>query len=931
MQQVTQTLFWVLALLVASYPTIARRWWWAPISEEMESIPEGALTIWLFLTIVTFLLFLVASPKKRPVVLLYGIVSLATAYSVASLSVPRAATAFVLLILASVVAEAVRQNKALCAQLKLDNTRFLPLFVRTLVLWSPMILFIWFGTWLNQTWTSAVSNSVYAVTPIDRYCTVDDPELAVPFPCERMGQSLNQVDPVPFRDAQEAWVRNYFLKLKSDLLTEIDAAEVTVPNGVQQLALHNERRLTSPFLFQPPVNLRPLLAHRIAEDAEISRINLRLRTERLSQAQGNALQQQAQARAKVVAAEAAVDLLESREYKIIEFQNLLLHNLRQSYSPNLDYLGRKLVDVTNPESIAAEKEKLQFDLLLEIDKLEDSYIHTLRKLLKTIREISRAHPGKPPESEFVSEPYRSDYRRMIINYLNAQKGFYPGIDYDYFDSVVQSIFEVALDESLSYSVIQSLPQCRSTIENFDVVPKDKHEESMDYKGDPEQRPSTTSNIGTFPCPSQIPDEGLILKPIPILDSVEKSLVRYIDTQEQELDQEFREITAQAFSGAEFSKDQARDAIYKVNSDIDLGRESCYGGITPPHHCVRNYIKGRAEGAYSSAVTSLQRDALRTSSELADDAAYATEREILRLRKAAFYANNEARQEIQTAVAGWFTFGQVVSSVLLLYFGLAVIKSILYVLATEIFNEERGYPISFTEADTKQGTYEVSDLVTIPKSFVPKLLTKLQPATNQENRSTFFFQPFASVLSRIRHRIWMRLVHGGPDGGCIEFRGENGEKYANWNLEEGEQVIFPLKDFVSMSDNMRFETIISLKLSTLLLGRYVFHSVTSPVGRGHLVLKTNAVSESGRISSEILDRIVAWNTNTRFQIVAARKEKESKMRFLRDHQAIFIDGYKFGSVTNSDSSNGLFLVRASSSSRFGFGPISRFIRTFLSPF
>ena len=80
------------------------------------------------------------------------------------------------------------------------------------------------------------------------------------------------------------------------------------------------------------------------------------------------------------------------------------------------------------------------------------------------------------------------------------------------------------------------------------------------------------------------------------------------------------------------------------------------------------------------------------------------------------------------------------------------------------------------------------------------------------------------------------------------------------------VVFDFHNFVGMTEELQVSTLISLRLTTLLLGKFIFSTATGP---GKLILKTDGRAEiTGR--DEIADslppeRLVAMHRETRLSL------------------------------------------------------------------
>ena len=84
------------------------------------------------------------------------------------------------------------------------------------------------------------------------------------------------------------------------------------------------------------------------------------------------------------------------------------------------------------------------------------------------------------------------------------------------------------------------------------------------------------------------------------------------------------------------------------------------------------------------------------------------------------------------------------------------------------------------------------------------------------------------------------------------------------------MIFRYKDFYGASENVRLSSEISLRLSTLLLGRIVFRIAHCGPGEGRLLLKANVEEVDQRqLRAVPPERMIAWNRHAEFTIHSSR--------------------------------------------------------------
>ncbi len=126
---------------------------------------------------------------------------------------------------------------------------------------------------------------------------------------------------------------------------------------------------------------------------------------------------------------------------------------------------------------------------------------------------------------------------------------------------------------------------------------------------------------------------------------------------------------------------------------------------------------------------------------------------------------------------------------------------------------------------------------------------------------------AAALARLRARCFaMNKVDMSKGEGTVDFRSMGGAEFVEWDIQEGEEVIFKLKNFVAMSATVQLKRKISLRLTSLLVGRIFF---TVARGPGKLILMTDGKPITGEnpksASSVATNRVVAWQKNALFSV------------------------------------------------------------------
>ena len=101
---------------------------------------------------------------------------------------------------------------------------------------------------------------------------------------------------------------------------------------------------------------------------------------------------------------------------------------------------------------------------------------------------------------------------------------------------------------------------------------------------------------------------------------------------------------------------------------------------------------------------------------------------------------------------------------------------------------------------------------------------------------------------------------------VTLTSTKGQQFIEWDVREGETVLFNFRNFVGMSEELHISTLISVRLSTLLLGEIIYSTATGP---GKLILETSGRAEITR-RDQIADslppeRMVAMPRDTRMYV------------------------------------------------------------------
>jgi hypothetical protein len=230
------------------------------------------------------------------------------------------------------------------------------------------------------------------------------------------------------------------------------------------------------------------------------------------------------------------------------------------------------------------------------------------------------------------------------------------------------------------------------------------------------------------------------------------------------------------------------------------------------------------------------------------------------------ANRGAQSTAWTSI----TFYRALHTLELLLFFMVCAKSFSYVFARVAFQNVEGtfltlgrmdgQPEEFGESQIKR----TGDRYSIPRDVEDTYYISRRFQCRGRAPRFSIPQPFHAPIARLLHKgTAMNEVEMRPGDGPVTCSAAQGSQFLEWNLREGETVVFDFHNFVGISRSVRISTLISPRLSTLLLGKFIFSTATGP---GKLILMTLGRAEiTGReLSAESFppERLVAMRADTR---------------------------------------------------------------------
>ena len=848
-------------LLLALGPAVVAYWGFLAFPPGDVLRADGPWELgYSILCIVILLLFLWRGVRRRLVFSAY-IVTLLALYLYAGVpSLDRIVSFIAYSALFGIAFEFYRQNRPLYDELRASGVGVWRIVFRATLLWSPMLLFVLAGVALNNVIVETTKTALYASTLVDRYCVIRDVPGKPVVPCADLEGRLTpeQLNELSLEQNVALHVERTFLFWKKKTLEEIDGLS---PEQLKSNEAAPEWRTTL-YDSLKPVNMFGLAPLNDPRGRHYSRdpgvIALDRKVQRVDK-------QMAPCRTIAL-------VFIARQCEFLSRERKRLLRERAGRISNLKAQERERKKKRRDENPARA---YRGDLYVALKNLKpDTEVNRRRA---TVNEHYRRK--EPPVAEI-----RAAMKVGVVQYLsNAERRTQQA-----FTSILGRDINVAYDVGVARRL------CRVKARSGASVDGDE-----------------------FDCPGE-ERELWTLEPLSFRENVDHSILRWHARAERDLE---RQLVQKKLASASAAGDVMRtnEELWKsgvIPPDIGLEQKRC--GLSPKCH-VFNWAKEGAEDAYDGARGKLKEDATRAVNKAAEGGASNLNQQIDLVRTVLYDALGELRRRIDDTIEGIARGGAIVSAFLQLWLFLVVIKSVLYVLATEVFNVKSIPVIGLESRGNAEGSYTRSTNIEIPAGFA----TPMQTSTvgiNQGKR-TVIPQPFRGLLSRIIHGKWILNRGTHAENATMRFTQPGGRVGIDWQLSDGEEVVFRYRDLLGFSENVELRTTISLRLSTLLFGRYIYHSARCVGGPGRLLLsvKGDVEPEQQKVETFPLERLIAWNMHTRFRVTDERTIA-----------AVFKDGFTIRRVRQGGANSGLVLVGAPLSEEPRFEGTMRFVKTFLMP-
>ncbi|WP_025739797.1 AIM24 family protein [Aquimarina pacifica] len=280
--------------------------------------------------------------------------------------------------------------------------------------------------------------------------------------------------------------------------------------------------------------------------------------------------------------------------------------------------------------------------------------------------------------------------------------------------------------------------------------------------------------------------------------------------------------------------------------------------------------------------------------------------------------NSLVKKFKLAVQSSFDTMIFINLLLDIAFGFLILKSFLYVFSRVAFSsdDENYVTLLSSENKMKNGALhklgnqyaiaqEKDDLFYVSRSFEPS------------GRAPKFSLPQwkSAIIARVLSGNYaMNKIVVNSKSEAVHFKAMGSHEFVEWDIKEGEEIVFHFSNFVGMSQHIKISAVVSLRLTSLLFGRLIF---TTAKGPGKLILLTKGepiTAMDPRSNASIAtSRILAWQRNTRFNV-------ESELNIVD----VFMSG-----IYLKKKKEDLILIDADVKGRAKNG-IVRFIKSFILP-
>lgn len=343
------------------------------------------------------------------------------------------------------------------------------------------------------------------------------------------------------------------------------------------------------------------------------------------------------------------------------------------------------------------------------------------------------------------------------------------------------------------------------------------------------------------------------------------------------------------------------------------------GFLPVGCWIANSIKRGAMRSYqaarAAAIAKLHEEALQAARSVNSTAAQVGGSIDSKLPEVAA----TSAEMLKRSVRGAFNVLDILSIIFNVMLIFAAFKSYVYIFArlahqnaAQIFIQTKRGPIGKQKASSIESNATIVSVAVNGRSRFYK--ARNVPSANFPPSISL---PFPASAPLARFFSWRYALDlSGPtslNARQIIFNSHQGRGFVKWQLHSGESII--INDFsrvLLFEDTCRIRTKVSLRLSTLLLGKMLFPAIEGP---GIVVFYTTGPAAVGQAGAYEVGRFVAWREDVGFNVVASPGLLNT-----------YLSGIQLAATNNQAAT-----VVDPTAKLTWFGGAGRFIRSFLLPF
>lgn len=314
-------------------------------------------------------------------------------------------------------------------------------------------------------------------------------------------------------------------------------------------------------------------------------------------------------------------------------------------------------------------------------------------------------------------------------------------------------------------------------------------------------------------------------------------------------------------------DEPNSGVFLIGWAVDIATEQTQDSINTAYVKLKDGVKAKL-----ITLVGEQQDKIKQFSDKQEGQANAELNKLKARGKKIILANNTA---VQSSIWWGVNYIHAAHQLALLMFAFICFKSFMYVFARVSFNQETGTVVTLGASDASA---ESSSNSTIRA-------TGLEYTINASNEETFYITrryqcrgkppkltvpqfiraPFARLFNKAYTMNQIVMREGDADVSCTATKGV---EFFEWQLAEDETVVFDFHNFVGMSKELKISTLISPRISSLLLGKMIYSQAKGP---GKLVLMAKGRAEicdtSNKVGSLPPERMIAMMLDTKLHIVS----------------------------------------------------------------